>query len=106
MSLFNILDQRRANDRNPNCDVVFEIWSDDWSECGMPRDTQDFTEWMHRTTVYSASMMAMRFPPHVTMYLYDPNWVPENFGLIVTWHPKLKRDQLDPLEYKDVLRAV
>ena len=99
MPVFNILDQRRRNEWNPEVDVVFEVFADDWSDFGLPKTTQDFTEWMARMSVYDASMIAMRFAGKVTMYFYDPGWVGTNFGFIVTIHPKIKRDVLIPHEY-------
>jgi hypothetical protein len=98
MSIFNILDQRRKNEYNTNIDVVYEIFASNWTDFGLPESTQDYTEWQHRTSVYEATCIAARLEGLVTMYFYDPGWVIENYGFIVTIHAKLKRDVMIPHE--------
>ena len=101
MALFNVLDQRRVNEYNPEVDVVFEVF--DAETHPMQKSVDDFTEWMPRVTVYQASGYAARFSASVTMYLYDPGWVGNNFGFIVILHPKIKRDPMIPHEYDTTL---
>ena len=105
MPVFNILDQRRINEHNSTVDVVYEIFSDNWADFSLPANTRDFTEWQHLVSIYDAVCLAQRFIGKVTMYLYDPGWVIENYGFIVTIHPKLRRDVMVPDQYdKKLLR--
>lgn len=107
MPIFNILDQRRMNEHNPTVDAVYEIFADNWADFSLPANTRDFTEWQHLVSIYDAVCIAQRFVGRVTMYLYDPGWVIENYGFIVTIHPKLKRDVMVPHQYdKKYLRNI
>jgi hypothetical protein len=106
MPIFNILDQRRTNEYNPAVDAVYEVFADNWADFGLPPNTQDFTEWQHIVSIYAAVCIAQRFAGRVTMFLYDPGWVIDNFGFIVVVHPKLKRDVMVPHQYDTkLLRA-
>lgn len=107
MPIFNILDQRRMNEHNPTVDAVYEIFADNWADFSLPANTRDFTEWQHLVSIYDAVCIAQRFVGRVTMYLYDPGWVIENYGFIVTIHPKLRRDVMIPHQYdKKLLRNI
>lgn len=99
MPIFNILDQRRANEHNPHVDVVYEVFADNWANFSLPANTRDFTEWQCRTTVEKAVVIAQRFVGKVTMFLYDPGWVNDNYGFIVVVHPKIKSHVMIPGEY-------
>lgn len=107
MPIFNIYDQRRASEHNPSeVDVVFEVFADDWSLHGLPRDFEDFTEWMQKISVYDAVMYSMKLQGKVSMFLYDPGWIIANFGFIVAVHPRIKRDVMVPHEMDErVLRV-
>ncbi len=111
MSIFNILDQRRVNEHNPIVDVVYEVFADNWADFSLPANTRDFTEWQQHTTVSNAIVVAQRFIGKVTMFLYDPDWIIDNYGFIVVIHPKIKSDvmvpawQYDPKLLQDIYRT-
>ncbi len=92
MTVFNILDQRRANEYNTHVDVVYEVFNGDAGV--LPEATEEYTEWQSQTTVQKAISIAQGLVGSVTVFLYDPGWVIDNYGFIVVIHPKLKRDVL------------
>lgn len=102
MSLFNIVDMR-TNEFNPLCDVVFEVFSDDWTQENLPASTEDFTEWLTETSIYDSVRIAMRFAGSVTMYLYDPGKVKTDHNYIAAIHTKLKKKQLTTWTYNSKL---
>jgi len=96
--VFNIIDGR-TNEFNPNCDVVFEVFADDWTDYNLPANTKDFTEWVTNTSIYSALMVGMKFSGCVTIYFYDEGMVPRDHGYLAAVHPKLKKHQLNMVRY-------
>lgn len=95
MPLFNILDQRRANEHNPTVDVVFEVFNVVGME-QLPDGVEEYTEWQARVSVHDAVCIAQRMVGSVTLFLYDPGWVIDNYGFVFVIHPKLPRDVLVP----------
>lgn len=96
MTVFNILDQRRNNEYNPNIDVVYEIFEVKGISDELPNGSDTYTEWQARTTVAEAIEVADKFVGSVTLFFYDPGWVITNYNRIVIIHPKIKRDVLIP----------
>ena len=94
MAIFNVLDQRRGNEYNPNVDAVYEVFNVVGVHEELPDGVDSYTEWQARTTVAEAIGVAESLEGSVTLFMYDPGWVIQNFGLIVVIHPKLKRDTL------------
>lgn len=94
MTVFNVLDQRRANEHNPNVDVVYEVFNVVGMTEQLPDGVNEYTEWQARVTVTDAINTAQDIIGSVTVFLYDPGWVIENYGFIIAVHPKLKRDVL------------
>ncbi len=89
MSVFNIKDQR-TSENETFCDVVLEIDNGDLQSMGIHHHTDNITEWLDKTSIYSAIMTACGFRGRVTMYLYSPGAVRENHNKLVVVHPGLK----------------
>ncbi len=94
MSVFNIKDQR-ASENETICDVVLEIDNGDLQSIGIHHHTDNITEWVEKTSIYSAIMTACGFKGKVTMYLYSPGAVRENHNKLVMIHPDLKDHSID-----------
>lgn len=98
MPTFNILDHR-TNDNVHFCDAVYEIFSDDWSALGLPRETVTISEWVDNRSIYDIICTAQRFAGCVTVYLYDADYITRNHGFVAAWHTTLKEHPLDAIGY-------
>ena len=98
VAISNIVDNRTLSlDEDTSCDVVFEIVCDDHDTFGIPREVESFTEWVTKTTVYSAIMQGMQFRPKVIMHLYDEGTIAGQLKTLMKEqiHPRMKSDPLD-----------
>jgi len=91
VSVFNIKDQR-TSENETFCDVVLEVDNSDLQSMGINYHIDNITEWLDKTSIYSAIMAACGFKGRVTMYLYSPGTVEKDHNKLVVVHPGLKEN--------------
>lgn len=96
MSVFNIKDQRKSENETL-CDVVLEVDNGDLQSMGINRHMDNITEWLDKTSIYSAIMAACGFKGRVTIYLYSPGTVEKDHNKLVMVHPGLKENSFSGL---------
>lgn len=105
MAILNIVDKRHqpVHRLDTFCDAVMEISSDDWTLYGLPSTTENRTEWITGTTVYSAIMTAMKFRGEVVLYFYSCKTLEHIKPYLHKSHPSLRAKQFDPTKVdKDI----
>ena len=104
MALVNIVDYR-SNEHNRHCDAVFEIFYDDALRYpGSPpispltnsrlKGDEHWTEWVPGTSVYTSAMQAMEIHAHVTLYVYDKDYVKDGIKLVRMIHPIIQDEPM------------
>ena len=106
--LFNIIDNRKHNEYDHRIDAVFMYFETNYYEeldgggmdpiAGLHWVTnphiESGVEWINNTTVKKAVDICYDFKHNVTLYLYDPGYISENFGYLCAIHPRLPKESL------------
>lgn len=83
---FNIVDKRKRNEFNPQCDAVLQKF-----EMAGENEEESDAEWMGHTTVDQAVRRAQGMDCKVTIFIYDPGYVIEQWAEVTWLHPQISQ---------------